>query len=78
LRSTLAAVGLAWEDVANLVHSTTLITNAIVEDRLAPVALVATAVLSLCSDDSGNITERELAVDGGWYVYKIPCRGALS
>jgi N-methylhydantoinase A len=43
LRNVLAAVDLAWDDVADLVHGTTLITNAIVEDRLAPVALVATA-----------------------------------
>ena len=43
LRAALAAVGLDWDDVAVLVHGTTLVTNAIVEDRLPPVALVATA-----------------------------------
>jgi N-methylhydantoinase A len=43
LRAALAALGLAWEDVGVLVHGTTLVTNAIVEDRLPPVALVATA-----------------------------------
>ena len=42
LRDAFAAVGLVWDDVTDLVHGTTLITNAIVEDRLAPVALVAT------------------------------------
>ena len=43
LRAALAALGLGWEDVASLVHGTTLVTNAIVEDRLPAVALVATA-----------------------------------
>ncbi|MFQ5984331.1 MAG: hydantoinase/oxoprolinase family protein [Alphaproteobacteria bacterium] len=38
----LAAVGLSWKAVADLMHGTTLITNAIVEERLAPVALVTT------------------------------------
>ena len=38
----LAAVGLAWHDVADLMHGTTMATNAIVQDRLAPVALIAT------------------------------------
>ncbi|MGO8867933.1 MAG: hydantoinase/oxoprolinase family protein [Alphaproteobacteria bacterium] len=42
LRAALAARGLGWEDVAILVHGTTLVTNAIVEDRLPAVALVAT------------------------------------
>ncbi len=42
LKAALAAVGLEWEDVADLVHGTTMVTNAIVEDRLAPVALIAT------------------------------------
>ena len=42
LRAALAALGLGWEDVAILVHGTTLVTNAIVEDRLPAVALVAT------------------------------------
>lgn len=42
LKAALAAVDLDWEDVADLVHGTTLVTNAIVEDRLAPVALIAT------------------------------------
>lgn len=39
----LAAVGLAAAQVADLVHGTTLVTNAIVEDRVEPVALIATA-----------------------------------
>ena len=43
LRAALAALGLGWDDVAILVHGTTLVTNAIIEDRLPPVALVATA-----------------------------------
>jgi len=38
----LAAVGLSWDDVADLMHGTTMATNAIVENRLAPVALVTT------------------------------------
>ena len=42
LRAALAAVGLEWKDVADLVHGTTLITNAIVEGRLAKVALITT------------------------------------
>lgn len=43
LRAALAALGLGWEDIAILVQGTTLVTNAIVEDRLPTVALVATA-----------------------------------
>ena len=42
LRAALAAVGLEWETVADLVHGTTLVTNAIVEDHLAKVALITT------------------------------------
>ena len=42
LRAALAALGLAWDDVAVLVHGTTLVTNAIVEGKLPAVALVAT------------------------------------
>ena len=38
----LAAVGLAWTDVADLMHGTTMATNAIVQDRLAPVVLLTT------------------------------------
>ena len=43
LLAALAAVGLQAEDVENLVHGTTRITNAIVEAKLPPVALVTTA-----------------------------------
>lgn len=39
----LAAVGLAPGDVRRFVHGTTRVTNALVEERLAPVALIATA-----------------------------------
>ena len=42
LRAALAAVDIAWDDVGDLIHGTTMVTNAIVEDKLAPVALVAT------------------------------------
>lgn len=42
LEAALAAVDLAWSDVADLVHGTTMVTNAIVEDELAEVALVTT------------------------------------
>jgi len=38
----LAAVGLSWAEVCDLVHGTTMATNAIVQGRLVPVALVAT------------------------------------
>lgn len=40
--AALAAVGLSWAEVCDLVHGTTMATNAIVQGRLAPVALVAT------------------------------------
>ena len=43
LIAALGAVGLDWAEVDDLVHGTTLITNAIVEGRLARVALVTTA-----------------------------------
>lgn len=42
LLAALEAVGLAWEDVDDLIHGTTMVTNAIVEGKLAAVALVAT------------------------------------
>jgi N-methylhydantoinase A len=42
IKAALAAAGLAAIDVDDLVHGTTLVTNAIVEDRVEPVALVAT------------------------------------
>lgn len=42
LLAALAAVGLQWHDVDDLIHGTTMVTNAIVEDDLADVALVTT------------------------------------
>lgn len=42
LDMALQAVELAWTDVDELVHGTTMVTNALVESRLASVALVAT------------------------------------
>ncbi|MGQ9367548.1 hydantoinase/oxoprolinase family protein [Azospirillum sp. ST 5-10] len=39
----IAAVGLAWEEVAEIVHGTTIVTNDIVEHRYRPCALIATA-----------------------------------
>ena len=42
LLAALRAVGLAWEEVEDLIHGTTLVTNAIIEDDLAEVALIAT------------------------------------
>ena len=43
LINALAAVQLAWTDVAALVHGTTLITNSLVENRLGRTVLVTTA-----------------------------------
>jgi len=43
LLAALATVGLDWSVVGDLVHGTTMITNAIVEGTFAPVALVASA-----------------------------------
>ena len=43
IRAALAAAGLSPAEVDDLVHGTTLVTNAIVEDRVEPVALVATS-----------------------------------
>lgn len=42
LHAALAAVGLRWTDVADLIHGTTLITNAVVEGHLSDVALITT------------------------------------
>jgi N-methylhydantoinase A len=42
LLAALEAVGLAWADVDDLIHGTTMVTNAIVEDDLDEVALIAT------------------------------------
>ena len=39
----IAAVGLRTGEVARFVHGTTRVTNAIVQDRLPPIALIATA-----------------------------------
>jgi len=38
----LSAVGVDWAQAADLVHGTTVVTNAIIEGRLAKIALVAT------------------------------------
>jgi len=46
LVAALEAVGLQWPQVDDLIHGTTMITNAIVENDLADVALVATAGFS--------------------------------
>lgn len=43
LQAAIAAVGLRWEDVDDLIHGTTMVTNAIVEDELDEAALVTTA-----------------------------------
>ena len=42
LLAALDAVGIPWQRVGDLMHGSTLVTNAIVEDRLAEVALIAT------------------------------------
>ncbi|MFQ6024593.1 MAG: hydantoinase/oxoprolinase N-terminal domain-containing protein, partial [Acidiferrobacterales bacterium] len=42
LCAALSAVGISWEEVANLVHGTTIVTNAIIENRSADVALITT------------------------------------
>ena len=42
LLSALDAVGLAWADVDDLIHGTTIVTNAIIQDDHAKVALLAT------------------------------------
>lgn len=42
LLAALDAVRLGWDDVEDLIHGTTMVTNAIVENRMADVALVAT------------------------------------
>lgn len=42
LLAALEAVELGWDDVGDLVHGTTMVTNAIIEDRMADAVLVAT------------------------------------
>ena len=42
LLSALRAVNLEWSDVDDLIHGTTIVTNAIIEDDFADVALIAT------------------------------------
>ena len=42
LTAAFAAIGMTWDEIAELVHGTTIVTNAIVEERLSDVALVAT------------------------------------
>ena len=46
IQAALAAAGLSPAEVDDLIHGTTLVTNAIVEDRVEPVALVATSRFS--------------------------------
>jgi len=53
------AVAIGWADVSDLVHGTTMATNAIVEDRLAPVALIATEGFS-DTIEIGRQNRREL------------------
>ena len=45
--SAYQAVGIDWADVSDLTHGTTMATNAIIEDRLAPVALIATEAFAI-------------------------------
>ena len=42
LERALAAINLTWHDVAEVIHGTTVVTNDLVEGRLARTALVAT------------------------------------
>ncbi len=42
ITSAFGAIGVDWDSVSDLMHGTTMATNAIVEDNLAPAALVAT------------------------------------
>ncbi|UCH74384.1 MAG: hydantoinase/oxoprolinase family protein [Rhodospirillales bacterium] len=42
IRDALAAVDLAWDEIGDLMHGTTMATNAIVEGKLADVALITT------------------------------------
>ncbi len=42
LLAAYSAIGISWSEVADLVHGTTLVTNAIIENQLADVALVTT------------------------------------
>ncbi len=43
LLAALSAVNLSWGEVADLMHGTTLVTNSIIEGKLAKVVLVSTA-----------------------------------
>ena len=42
LLSAMSAVRLSWDDVSELVHATTMVTNTIVEGKVSSVALIAT------------------------------------
>ncbi|MCP4620255.1 MAG: hydantoinase/oxoprolinase family protein [Bradyrhizobium sp.] len=42
LVAAISATGLLWEDVSDLIHGTTIVTNAIVKNELATTALVTT------------------------------------
>lgn len=53
------ALGIGWADVSNLMHGTTMATNAIVEGNLAPVALVASEGFS-DTIEIGRQNRREL------------------
>jgi N-methylhydantoinase A len=65
IRAALVAAKLSAEEVADLVHGTTLVTNAIVEDRVEPVALVAT---------SGFEDVLEIGRGGRQHLYRLDLR----
>ena len=62
IKAALAAADLAVIDVDDLVHGTTLVTNAIVEDWVEPVALVAT---------SGFEDVLDIGRGGRQYLYRL-------
>ncbi len=59
IRAACESLGLALSDVSDIMHGTTMATNAIVEDRLAPVALIATEGFAEVLD-IGRQNRREL------------------
>lgn len=59
IMESIASVGLTWDDVEEIVHGTTIVTNDIIEEKFRPCALIATRGFS-DSIEIGRTSRRSL------------------